>query len=182
MRSEFKSGAVETRPSAWRAIFLGGLVAGVLDLAYAVVVYSPRHPELIPQTIATGVLGAKSYEGGMPTVILGTILHFVIAFGAACVLYMASRYLPFIVRHVVVSGIVFGSCVYLFMHFVVIPLSLVPRHTPSLRSAIFEFIEHWFFVGMPIVFFAKRYAGDGLASLRPEARDNSSFSQRAQRE
>jgi len=36
-----------------------------VDLAYAVVaVYSPRQPILIPQTIASGILGLKSYSGG----------------------------------------------------------------------------------------------------------------------
>lgn len=86
------------------AIVVGGLIAGVLDLTYAIVVYSPHHPILVPQTIATGVLGAKSYQGGIASAALGTVLHFVIAFGAATVYYLASRKLKFLVRRAVPFG------------------------------------------------------------------------------
>src|ERR1700722_3107142 len=67
------------------AIMVGGLIVGVLDLVYAIVVYSPHQPILVPQTIASGILGIKSYGGGVGTAVLGVILHFVIALGAATV-------------------------------------------------------------------------------------------------
>src|ERR1035441_7246188 len=89
--------ALTANPRPFPAIFVGGLITGVLDLAYAIVVYSPRKPILIPQTIATGVLGVKAYFGGLPTAVLGVILHFVIALGAATVFYLASRHLTFLV-------------------------------------------------------------------------------------
>ena len=44
------------------AIVVGGLIVGVLDLAYAIVVYSPRQPILVPQTIASGILGLQSVD------------------------------------------------------------------------------------------------------------------------
>jgi hypothetical protein len=84
----------------FRAIAFGGFVVGVLDLAYAIVVYSPTQPILIPQTIASGILGHKSYDGGAQTAILGIVLHF-IAFGAATVYYLASRKLSFLISHAV---------------------------------------------------------------------------------
>src|SRR5215470_7942502 len=83
-----------SRPFA--AIVAGGVVVGLLDLAYAIVVYSPRRPILIPQTIASGVLGLKSYQDGLRSASLGVALHFVIAFGAAAVYYLASRKLAFL--------------------------------------------------------------------------------------
>ncbi len=42
------------------AIFVGGLIVGVLDLAYAIGVCSPKQPIVIPQTIASGLLGVNS--------------------------------------------------------------------------------------------------------------------------
>jgi hypothetical protein len=84
-----------TGSRALRAIFVGGLIVGVLDLTYAVLVYSPRKPILILQGIASGVLGAKSYGGGARTAALGIILHFLIALGSATVYCVASRYVPF---------------------------------------------------------------------------------------
>src|SRR5260370_37068425 len=94
------------------AIFVGGLIVGVLDLIYAILVYSPRQPILVPQTIASGVLGMKSYGGGAQTAALGVVLPFVIALGAATVSYAASRRVGFLVRRPIVSGLVYGALVY----------------------------------------------------------------------
>lgn len=52
------------------AIVVGGLIVGFVDLLYAIVVYSPSRPIRVPQTIAAGILGSKSYQGGMKTAVL----------------------------------------------------------------------------------------------------------------
>jgi uncharacterized membrane protein YagU involved in acid resistance len=145
-------------PRPFQAIILGGFIVGVLDLVYAVIVYSPHRPILVPQTIASGLLGVKSYGGGMASAALGVCLHFVIALGAATVYYLASRKLPFLVRRAVIGGIIFGALVYFFMHFVVLPLSAVPPgHTRFVYQA-FEFVEHWFCVGLPISLSVRHYS------------------------
>ncbi|HEX6808477.1 MAG TPA: hypothetical protein VF118_10845 [Gemmatimonadaceae bacterium] len=145
------------RPIA--AIAVGGVIVGILDLAYAIIVYSPKRPILIPQSIASGLLGRASFTGGARSAILGVICHFVIALGAATVYYLASRRWRFLVDRPVVSGMIFGACVYLFMHYVVIPLSAAgPSHlSVALKSA--EFVEHWFCVGLPIAFSVRRFGG-----------------------
>ena len=147
------------RPRPLPAIFVGGLIVGVVDLAYAMLVYSPRNPLLISRHIATGVLGVKAYSGGAGTVALGVVLHFGIALGAATVYYLASRKLPFLVSHAILCGIVYGALVYLFMHYVVLPLSAVPKGhaTPFIYKAT-EFVEHWFCVGLPIALSVRHYS------------------------
>ncbi|MFY9841768.1 MAG: hypothetical protein WA718_14050 [Terriglobales bacterium] len=150
------SSFTRTRPVP--AILVGGLIVGVLDLTYAVAVYSPQKPILIPQTIASGVLGVGSYSGGTTTAALGVFLHFVIALGAATVYYLASRKLRVLVSHAVLSGIIYGALVYFFMHMVVLPLSAVhARHMPFIYKAA-EFVEHWFCVGLPIALSARHYS------------------------
>lgn len=138
---------------------MGGVIVGILDLAYAIIVYSPKRPILIPQSIASGLLGRASFTGGARSAILGVICHFVIALGAATVYYLASRRWRFLVDRPVVSGMIFGACVYLFMHYVVIPLSAAgPSHlSVALKSA--EVVEHWFCVGLPIAFSVRRFGG-----------------------
>jgi uncharacterized membrane protein YagU involved in acid resistance len=140
------------------AVFVGGLIVGVLDLAYAIVVYSPKQPILVPQTIASGILGITSYSGGTGTAALGVILHFVIAFGAATFYYLASRKLPLLVKRAVVAGLIYGGLVYLFMHIVVLPLSNVPKGDTSLVYQLSEFVEHWFCVGLPIALSVRYYS------------------------
>jgi hypothetical protein len=151
------SAAANPRPLL--AIGVGGLIVGALDLLYAIIVYSPHKPILVPQTIASGVLGAASYNDGAASAMLGTALHFFIALSAAAVFYLASRKLKFLVHHAVLCGMLYGAAVYGFMHVVVVPLSAVPKggHTPLVYAAA-EFVEHWFCVGLPIALSVRRYS------------------------
>ena len=148
-----------SRPRALPAIAVGGFIAGALDMTYAIVVYSLKQPILVPQTIASGLLGAKSYEGGMRTAVLGTVLHFVIAFGAATVYYLASRKLTFLIDHAVLAGMAYGALVYGFMHVIVLPLSNVPPGggMPMIYR-VAEFVWHWFGVGLPIALSVRHYS------------------------
>lgn len=131
-------------------VVLGGFIVGVLDLTYAILVYSPHQPILIPQTIASGLLGVNSYHGGYETAALGVALHFFIAFSAAFVYSVASRRLVVLVQHAVICGIAYGACVYLFMHLIVLPLSAAPHGHMAFVYKAFEFLEHCIFVGPPI--------------------------------
>jgi hypothetical protein len=149
---------LRTKPRPFPAIVVGGFIVGVLDLTYAILVYSPKMPILIPQTIASGVLGVKSYSGGMQAAALGIVLHFVIALGAATVYYLASRKLTFLVRRAVLFGLIYGALVYLFMHIFVLPLSAVPKGDMPFVYKAFEFVEHWFCVGLPIALSVRHYS------------------------
>jgi hypothetical protein len=147
------------KPRAFPAIFVGGFIVGVIDLAYAILVYSPKHPIRIGQAVASGLLGPKSFSGGWQTAALGVLLHFTIAFGAATVFYLASRRMRFLLERPVIYGLIYGAIVYGFMHLVVIPLSAVPHgHTRLIYQAC-EFVEHWFGVGLPISLSVRHYAG-----------------------
>ena len=145
-------------PRPLPAILVGGLIVGVIDLVYAIVVYSPQKPIRVPQTIASGVLGMKSYSGGVQAAALGVALHFVIALGAATVYYVASRKLGILVQQAVLSGLIYGALVYLFMHFIVLPLSAAPNRHPALIYQVTEFVEHWFCVGLPIALSVRHYS------------------------
>jgi hypothetical protein len=140
------------RPRPFPAIVVGGLIVG-----YAILVYSPRKPIRIPQTIASGILGVN-YDGGTRTAALGVVLQFVIALGAATVYYPASRKLPFLVSRALLCGIIYGALVYLFMHFVVVPLSASPHRHPSFIHQATESVEHWFIVGLPIALSVRHYS------------------------
>ncbi len=137
---------------------VGALIAGALDLAYAILVYSPHKPIAIPQTIASGILGVKAYYGGVETAALGVALHFTIALVAAAVYYLARRLIEFLLERPVLSGIVYGALVYLVMHWIVLPLSAVPKGNMPLIYKLSEFVEHWFFVGLPIALSVRRYS------------------------
>src|SRR5688572_9476708 len=113
-------------------ILVGGLLAGILDLAAAIAItlYYQGSPVRMLQAIASGALGKAAFDGGIRTALLGVAFHFLIAFTAATVFYLASRKIRFLTEKPVVAGVLYGIAVYLFMFFVVQRLAgLHPRFT-----------------------------------------------------
>ena len=150
--------APATHSCAVPAIVVGGVIVAVVDLLYAIVVYSPRQPLFILQTIASGLLGPRAYSEGAYSCVLGVLLHFSIALTAATVFFLASRYLRFLITHVVASGLAYGAVVFAVMHMVVLPLSAVPKHGIRPAYMALELVEHLFFVGLPIAFSVRHYS------------------------
>jgi uncharacterized membrane protein YagU involved in acid resistance len=149
------------KSGAWQAILFGGLLAGILDLTAAFINSGLNgvSPLRVMQAIASGLLGAESFAGGTATAALGVFLHFVIAFGATIVFYLVSRKLKFLTEQAVASGVIYGILVYLFMSFIVLPLSSFTGKTPSAPLPItIGLIIHILFVGLPIVLTVRRFA------------------------
>jgi uncharacterized membrane protein YagU involved in acid resistance len=111
------------------------------------------------QSIASGLLGAASYTGGAKTAVLGVALHFLIATVATAVFYLAARTLRFLQQHAIIAGLLYGVAVYLFMNFVVLPLSAVPqRAAPPLSGRIIGLLIIMFCVGLPISVIVHRFS------------------------
>ena len=142
-------------------ILWGGLTAGVLDGLDALVFFSlvmGAAPGRIFQFIASGLLGPGAFEG-RGSVFLGVICHFIVAFGAATAYYLLSRMMPSLLAHPLLCGPLFGIAVYVFMHFVVIPLSLVPkRGAATWVGFLNQLFAHTVLVGLPIALAARRAA------------------------
>lgn len=153
-------------PSAFLAIFWGGLACGVFDITQAFTAWGLMgiKPAAILRHIASGLLGQSAYRGGEGTAALGLLLHFVIAFGAATVYYLASRSISFMTEHAVISGLLYGECVFLFMNFVVVPLSRAPKGHFTLATLVTGPIGHTVLVGLPIALSVRRFASPRLSS------------------
>ena len=82
-------------------------------------------PIAVLQSVAAGALGPKAQEGGIKTAALGLFFHFLIALTAATVYYFSSRVLGFMITHAIISGILYGICVYLFMYGIVLRVSAI---------------------------------------------------------
>ncbi len=153
--------AVSQRKSnALQAIVWGGLACGVLDLTAACATWAIRgvRPSRILQSIASGLLGAKAYQGGWGTAALGVALHFVIAFGATAVFFAVSRKLVFLTQRAVVWGLVYGVAVFVFMDQIVLPLSAFQKSPFSMTALIIALITHMLCVGLPISLAVRRYS------------------------
>lgn len=157
--------AMNTTPKASRAILWAGLIAGTLDITAACITNGLRgmSPGRVLQSVASGLLGADSFQGGAATAALGLVLHFLIAFGAATVYFAASRKVSFLVRHAVVCGLLYGVAVYAFMNSIVVPLSAAPfkiAYTPVGLTV------HLLCIGLPIALAVRRFSSPDPAGSR----------------
>lgn len=142
------------------AIFWGGLLAGIFDITQAFVGFGfvGAKPFRILQHIAGGVFGARSMQMGWTSAAWGLVFHFSIAFGAAAVYFVASRVLRVMVEHAVVCGLIYGELVFLFMYFVVLPLTPLGPAQFSIVTYITGPIGHTVLVGLPIALCIRRFA------------------------
>lgn len=155
--------SITGRPRAFETILVGGLIAGILDGLDAAIYYdlvSGVAPARLFRGIASGLLGAKSFDGGWYTTLLGVGLHFTIAIGAAAVFYAACLAIPALLRKPWISGPAYGLVVYSVMHYIVVPLSLVRHRTAPMSGweLVDQLFSHMFFVGLPIALMARRSA------------------------
>jgi hypothetical protein len=134
-------------------VLTGGFIAGVCDITYAIVFSGFRGvpAERVLQSVASGLLGTKAFEGGASTAVLGLLLHFIIALLLAVIFYGASLLLPALTRHPVVTGACYGFLVFWVMNLVVLPLSAFPRKVSFVPIVVITgLIVHMFFIGVPI--------------------------------
>lgn len=138
---------------SFRFALLGGLIAGALDIVYAIVLWGFRGVSAVRilQSVASGLLGSSAYEGGVPTALLGLAVHFILMLIIAVIFYFGARPIALAHERPVVTGALFGIIVYWVMNLVVLPLSAYPsefRFDPVEISL--GLLAHVFLIGLPI--------------------------------
>ena len=144
---------------AFRAILTAGLVVGVLDISSAFVIWWQRGVGARRglQGIAAGLLGAKSFDGGLVTASLGLGLHFFVALVVVSIFYLASRKIEFLTIHPVVSGVLYGIGVYIVMYWFVLPIAFLTfRH--RMGNELLAVAIHISLIGLPCALIVRRYS------------------------
>jgi len=144
------------------AILVGGLIAGALDISYAVGFSAWRGvaPSRVLQSVASGLLGAPAYQGGTATAVLGLVLHFLMMLLIAALFYVASRRLRFMTRQPIIWGVLYGIVVYAVMNLVVIPLSAFPSQLKFIPIVVASgLLVHMFCIGVPIALATRKASG-----------------------
>jgi hypothetical protein len=155
---------------ALKPIVYAGALVGVLDItgacinAYVAAGFAPQH---VLQSVAGGLLGRGSYNGGLAAAALGLVMHFTMALTVVTIFYALSRRfpLPQKLSAVVGVGLLYGAAVFMVNNFVTAPfLSWVRSlylHTPILFKPPMgwpQLIIHLFCVGLPTALVIRRYA------------------------
>jgi hypothetical protein len=138
-----------------------GLLAGTLDITDNLIFNQWRGitPTMVFRYLASGLIGVKAARaGGLASVVLGVAIHYTIALIWTVLFYAASRKLPILSRRPVLSGLIYGGAIYLFMNFIILPLSAVPhpRSAITLASRINGVLALLLFIGLPISLLVRR--------------------------
>jgi hypothetical protein len=140
-------------------IVVAGLVVGILDITSAFVIATIRGTGSMRmlQGIASGLIGTRSFQGGLATAACGLAIHFLIAFTVVTIFYLASRRIVFLTEHAVVSGILYGIAVYIVMYWIVIRL-VFPNAHPSLSRDVTAILVHISLIGLPTALIVRRFS------------------------
>lgn len=149
--------AARTLPVS-RGILYATLMVGVLDAADGVVFrgLQGQNPIQVLQYIASSLLGARSFSGGLPTAGLGLVVHFSIALVVAAIYILASRRFPLLGMQWTLLGLLYGAAVWAVMNLMMLPLTAVAPSPITTAALVNGLIGHALFVGLPSAYFAKK--------------------------
>jgi hypothetical protein len=144
------------------AILWGGLLGGAGDFFFAFFFYGWKIR--VFQSVAAGLIGRDTaFGGGVPTFLLGVVLHFVVAFIWAALFWALSRKLPALYLHAIPAGLIYGLVIFYGMNSVVLPLSALHLKAWPPAWAPWPIAGHMFLVGLPIALVAQKFSRLGPA-------------------
>jgi hypothetical protein len=107
-------------------IILAWLVAGTLDISYAIITWGPVFGKLttaqLLQGIASTLMGKDAFTGGIPTALVGLAMHYGISLAWVTIYFFIFPYLPLLARNAFLSGILYGVFVWAMMSLLIVPL------------------------------------------------------------
>jgi uncharacterized membrane protein YagU involved in acid resistance len=140
-------------------ILLGGIAAGTLDIIFACTFWALKagvSPERILQSVAAGVLGKASFNGGSGTAALGLTLHYLIALAMSMTYYVVAKRWSLLWQRPWLCGALYGLVLYVMMTYIVVPLSAAGPGSKDPLWITLSIVAHVLLVGLPIAVFTRR--------------------------
>ncbi|MFW6084570.1 MAG: hypothetical protein ACODAA_05095 [Gemmatimonadota bacterium] len=145
-----------TIPAAY--VLAGGLLAGTLDLVFAMVFWALKADVSalqILQGVASGLSGPAAFQGGLSTAGIGLALHYGIALTMAIAYFLAVRRVPALWQRPVRTGCVYGLALYVIMNQLVVPLSAAAPGSTDPTWIASNVVVHVVLIGIPIAVFVR---------------------------
>ncbi|HVU55949.1 MAG TPA: hypothetical protein VHD83_12885 [Puia sp.] len=107
-------------------IILAWLVAGTLDISYAIITWGPVFGKItaaqLLQGIASTLMGKDAFTGGISTALVGLAMHYGISLAWTLFYFFIFPYIPLLARNTFFSGILYGVFVWAMMGLLIVPL------------------------------------------------------------
>jgi ketosteroid isomerase-like protein/uncharacterized membrane protein YagU involved in acid resistance len=114
-----------TATSPAKAIVIGGLIAGTVDIGAAALI-SRASPVLIAHYIAMGAMGKAALSAGTSAAYLGLVLQWMMSIAIAAIYWFVTARMPRLRERWWLGGLLAGPVIYLVMNFIVLPFSAAP--------------------------------------------------------
>lgn len=141
-----------------RTIALATLVAGALDILFAIVLTLSygRDPANMLRYVASGPFPPATEMGAAGSV-LGLLTHFALMAIMVALFVLAARQWPSLLEKPVQSGVLYGLVTYVAMNWIVVPLRFETPLPPPPMSIATQLFAHIILVGLPIALITARY-------------------------
>jgi hypothetical protein len=152
--------AMEPKTKALMTILIAGFVSGLLDSIAASVVFYLKlgmMPGQVMQFVASAIFGQSAFAGGTTMILLGTLIHFLIAVAISAIYFYCYPKIELLGTYPVLSGFSFGLGVWLFLNLAVIPFTKIPPSPVELGAVIVGIVWHMVLVGLPISLIVRRH-------------------------
>jgi hypothetical protein len=146
----------------WSWLLFGGVLAGTLDLAFAVGFWLLRDgvaPIRIPQSIASWVLGREAaISGGLATAALGMALYYYLTTTMVAAYHLLAGRYPLLLRRPLTMGTLYGVLMYALLFEVAVPLwSAAPPRPQPLEWTLACIAAYAVLIGIPAALFARHW-------------------------
>lgn len=131
-----------------------GLIAGSLDILLAFINAwwsSGLPPESVLRFVASGLLGDIAFNGSQWIILIGLIIHYLIAFCWTLLFFCWYPTIQSIISSQIFQVVVLGPFIWLVMNLLVLPLSAAPNLGFHWWSAIKGIIILMIAIGIPLV-------------------------------
>ena len=141
-----------------KPIAVGTLVAGTLDILFAMIltsIFGREIPNML-RYVASGPFPA-AMEMGTNGAILGLLVHFTLMGIMAAAFVIATRRIPALVEKPILWGALYGLATYVVLNWIVVPLRFGTPLPPKPLSIATQLFAHIVLVGIPFALIAVRY-------------------------
>ena len=139
------------------------LLVGILDILAAMLSFylsTGKSPLIVLKFITSAVSGAEAYTGGTTSIILGLVLHFMVAFLFTLFFFLLYKPLALHRYNLYLIGIVYGIFIWLVMTKLVLPMTSVKQQPFKWLEAGRAMLILITMIGLPLAFMLKKKYGN----------------------
>ncbi len=138
------------------------LLVGLLDITAAFASFylsTGKSPLIVLKFISSAVMGANAFKEGVVTVLLGLVLHFVVAFLFTLFFFLLYKPLRLYRYHTYLIAVLYGSFIWVVMNRLVLPMTSVKQPSFQLWEAAKAAMILILMIGLPLAYrLKKRYS------------------------